>query len=67
MNVTLADKIKSLRREIAMRYKVYPRRVAEGRMTQAEAEADREIEIATAILSDYERTQRKADQLSFGI
>ena len=65
MNVTLADKIKSLRRELSMRYKVYPNRVAAGRMTQAEA--DREIEIATAILSDYERTQRKADQLSFGI
>lgn len=60
MAVTLADKIRSLRREIAMRHRVYPGRIAAGRMTQAEA--DREIEIADAILADYLAQQSRTDQ-----
>lgn len=60
MAVTLADKIRTLRREIAMRHKVYPGRVAAGRMTQAEA--DREIEIAESILGDYLAQQSHANQ-----
>lgn len=60
MAVTLADKLRTLRREIAMRHRVYPGRVAAGKMTQAEA--DREIEIAQAILADYLALQSRADQ-----
>lgn len=35
-----------------MRRRVYPRRIREGYMTQAEA--DREIDVMTAILRDYD-------------
>lgn len=48
------DKIKCLRRELAMRRSAYPRWVKTGRMDQREA--DREIEVMSAILSDYEGT-----------
>jgi hypothetical protein len=51
--ITHADKIAELRREIRMRESVYPRRIAEKRMTPAEA--DRRIAILRAILLDYEQ------------
>lgn len=41
-----------IKRELHMRGRVYPHRVAEGRMTQADA--DREIAVMQAILADYE-------------
>lgn len=40
-----------LEREIKMRRRVYPRWVADGRMTQAKA--DEEIAVMEAILADY--------------
>lgn len=49
---TRDDKIGCLRREIAMREKVYPGWVARRKMTQDKA--DRELEIMQAILKDYE-------------
>ena len=50
--ITRFEKRRCLEREIEMRRRVYPRRVREGRMTQAEA--DREIDVMTAILRDYD-------------
>jgi hypothetical protein len=50
--VTRFEKRRCLEREIAMRRRAYPRWVREGRMTQAEA--DREIDVMTAILRDYD-------------
>lgn len=47
-----ADKLKSLRRELAIRSKVYPDRVKRGVMTQQQA--DHEIEIMESIIVDYE-------------
>ena len=46
------DKIKALKREIAMRRAVYGAQVGQGRMKQAEA--DREIAVMAAILKDSE-------------
>lgn len=46
------DKIKVLRREIAMRRAVYAGKVTLGRMTLEQA--DREIAVMVAILNDYE-------------
>lgn len=45
---SLADEIACVRREIGMRERVYPRRVADGKMKQAAA--DREVEIMRAVL-----------------
>lgn len=50
--ITDADKIKCLKREIAMRENVYPSWVARGKMKQAAA--DREIAVLKAVLHDYE-------------
>lgn len=52
MQFTTDDKIKALKREVAMRRAVYAGRVAQGRMKQADA--DREIAVMAAILADYE-------------
>ena len=52
MTITRAMKHACIKREIGPRNWVYPRRVAEGRMTQANA--DREIAVMQAILADYE-------------
>ena len=52
MTITRDMKIAALKRELHMRGRVYPHRVAEGRMTQADA--DREIAVMHAILADYE-------------
>lgn len=46
------EKRQCLEREIRMRRRVYPRWVKDGRMTQAQA--DREIDVMTAILRDYD-------------
>lgn len=40
MTVSIADQIKSVGREIGMRRNVYPKWVAQGRMTQADADAE---------------------------
>jgi hypothetical protein len=49
--ITRADKIAALKREIALRKTVYPRRVEEGKMTPNKAA--HEIVVMQAILHDY--------------
>ena len=49
--ITFRDKEACARRELDMRRRVYPRRVADQKMTQDQA--DREIEIMEAIVDDY--------------
>lgn len=46
-----ADKLKAITRELGWRRVVYPKRVAEGRMKQADA--DLQIAIFEAIARDY--------------
>jgi hypothetical protein len=50
---TAAEKYQAILRELKYRRSVYPRLIAQGRMT--EETAKREIEILTAIGQDYER------------
>jgi len=50
MTPSLDDKIVCLTRELRLRRRVYPNRVADGRMSAAEAE--RELLVMQAILSD---------------
>lgn len=40
MTVPLADQLACVKREISMRRRAYPRWVADGRMTQAKADAE---------------------------
>ncbi len=57
-SISLADQIASVKREIAMRKKVYPKWVQSGRMKQAEAH--REIDRMTAALHTLIRLQGSA-------
>lgn len=50
--ITKADKIRCLKREVAMRERNYPRWVDNGKMKQHDA--DREIAVMKAVLHDYE-------------
>lgn len=50
---TLADQIAAVKREIALRERVYPRWVADRRLTQDKA--DREIAAMKAVLATLER------------
>jgi hypothetical protein len=50
-------KIRALKREVAMRQRVYPHQVSHKKMTQVEAEF--EIEVMRAILKDYEESIKK--------
>lgn len=54
--VALADQIACVRREIALRNKVYPRWVEKGRIHQEQA--DREIEAMIAVLATLQEVQR---------
>lgn len=51
MVVTTDDKRLDATREVNMRIRVYPRLVAQGKLTQAEA--DRKIEVMKVIARDY--------------
>jgi len=51
--ITAETKLACLDREIKMRRRVYPRWVADGRMTQAKA--DDEIKTMEAIADDYRK------------
>lgn len=53
---TPTEKRACIERELRMRRRVYPRRVADGKMTQAQA--DREIAVMEAILDDYPAAQK---------
>ena len=52
---TVDEKIDGLKREIALRHKVYAGRVERGTMTRQEA--DREIALFETILQDYYRVR----------
>ena len=52
--ITIYDKLACARRELRMRRKVYPRRVANRKMSQEQA--DREIALMEAIVADYDRS-----------
>lgn len=66
MRITLEEKYREVRRELARRRSAYRRRVANGQMTQMEA--DRSVEILQAIADDYgllldqERRSREQEQ-----
>jgi hypothetical protein len=51
--MTKTDKLRCVERELRMRKKVYPRWIAEGRMTQQQAE--HEIDCMAAIAADYDK------------
>ena len=57
--ITRAEKAQCVRRELALRAAVYPRRIADGKMTRAEAE--HETAVMRAILQDYEPPGAAAD------
>ena len=59
MKITLADQIKSVEREIAMRKAVYPKRVAAKAMSQEKA--DHEIAAMEAALRSLQILQTYAD------
>lgn len=46
------DKLQSLKRELALRKRVYPKLLGEGKMTQQQA--THETEIMREIIADYE-------------
>jgi ribosomal protein S18 len=52
------DKLTSLKRELAFRERVYPRRIEAGTMTQQQA--THELEIMRAIVSDYDERLTKS-------
>lgn len=50
--VTTAEKLRAVQRELALRKNVYPRFVANGKITQQQA--DHETLVMSAIIADYE-------------
>jgi hypothetical protein len=60
MSVSIPDQIKCARRELAMRERVYPRWVQDGRMKQDAA--DREMAAMAAIVKTLEGLQQVASQ-----
>jgi hypothetical protein len=52
--ITFSDKEACAKRELDMRRRVYPRRVADGKMKQTDA--DRETEVMEAIYEDYRKS-----------
>lgn len=61
---TIDQKITAISRELAMRRRVYPRQVEQGRMP--ERRAQEEIGVMEAILADYQSQQKKEPDL-FGM
>ena len=58
---TLAEQIACVRREIAMRERVYPKWVEGGRMKQADA--NRELETMKAVLETVQKVENAARML----
>ena len=63
--ISLQDKIASLERELALRERLYPKWVLEGRMI--ESEAAREIAVLKAILADYQDAKYREDYDAEGL
>jgi len=59
MSIPLSDQLKCVRREIAFRERVYARRVADRKMTQAQA--DREIATMKAVAETLAPLARAED------
>jgi hypothetical protein len=57
--ITRADKLACLEREIALRVKVYARKIADGSMSIQKAE--REMEVMRAIAEDYRNGGLKSE------
>ena len=57
--VSTADKLKAIKRELALRRNVYRKEVKQGKKT--EQEAAREIAIMEAIAADYEREAKQIE------
>ncbi len=51
--ITAQQKLRSAKRELAMRRNVYPKWVGNGRMKQSEA--DHEIAVMESIVADYQK------------
>jgi hypothetical protein len=56
---TVAEKLRSIERELRLRQRVYPRLIARGEMS--EANAQREIAVLEAIAADYRRHRDTGD------
>ena len=63
--VTLADQIKCIERELAMRDRVYPRWISSGKMKQAAAHE--EIRRMEAVLDTLNRLKDEGDKLVAGL
>jgi hypothetical protein len=59
--ISLDDQVKEVKREIAMRKRVYPRWVAQGKMDKALA--DKKLAIMEAALATLEDLQAKVEAL----
>ncbi|HEY2244026.1 MAG TPA: hypothetical protein VGH47_07375 [Xanthobacteraceae bacterium] len=59
--ITVHDKLKCARRELKYRQFVYPRRVAENKMAQSEA--DKELAVMSAIVDDYDKSADEQEDL----
>ena len=64
MEVRSTDKLKVIKRELALRRRNYPKWVAAGKMKQKEAEE--QLRIMEAILADYEREAQQLEVRFFG-
>lgn len=58
--ITTKDKRKCAERELAMRRNAYPRFIARKSMTQSDA--DRQIELMSAIVADYQAQEAQEEQ-----
>jgi hypothetical protein len=54
MTITIDDKLQCVVRELGYRHRVYPRLVANKKMSQTQA--DRELKLMEAIAEDYRRS-----------
>ena len=61
MTFTIAEQIDCIERELRFREFVYPRRVRDGKMSQAEA--DRQIALMEAVQATLERIGREQKEL----
>lgn len=62
MTFTIAEQIDCIERELRFRRQVYPRRVAEQKMSQQLA--DRQIELMEAVRATLERIGREQQELA---
>lgn len=61
-SIPLQEQLAEVGREIAMRHSVYPRRVRDGKMTQAQA--DRQIAIMKSVYATIEELAKNEEIMS---